>query len=117
MKSERGHIVFQNDIGDIQGRGLKTTDAASISPHERSCQYQQSEGDRPKVRTEAISPAQSQQRWRMYGARFRGGNGQREDSLPVVLKMEASKIKFSGITQTHSKQVTLPFKTRPTYLS
>lgn len=51
----------------------------------------------------------------MYGARFRGGNGQREDSLPVVLKMEASKIKLSGTIQTHSKQVTSPFKTRPTY--
>lgn len=51
----------------------------------------------------------------MYGATFQGGNGQREDSLPVVLKMEASKIKFFGIIQTHSKQVTSPFKTRPTY--
>ena len=87
----------------------------SNSPHGRSRQYQQSEGDRPRVRTEEISPAQSQQRWRMYGATFQGGNGQREDSLPVVLKMEASKIKFFGIIQTHSKQVTSPFKTRPTY--
>ena len=41
MKSERGHIVFQNDFGDIQGRGLKTTDAA--------CSFKQSTWEEPSV--------------------------------------------------------------------
>lgn len=43
------------------------------------------------------------------------GMGRERTVFQWSLKMEVSKIKFSGITQTHSKQVTSPFTTCPTY--